>query len=117
MDHLACVVPLIDGVMHVESLVTLKTDEIGSKDRRENLRDLSLPYPSPAFNKQRTSELKCKINRRRETTVRDVELVTKKTLEFLDGVDAQLFLLLRSPERLGECSTSEYRREMGSILA
>ena len=117
MDHLTCVVPLIDGVMHVESLVTLKTDELGTKDRRENLRNLSLPHPGLAFQEQRTSKLECEVNRRRETTVRDVELPTKKTLELLDGVDAQLFLLLRSPERLGECSTSEHRREMGSILA
>ena len=57
LEHLARVVPLVDGGVDVEALVALEADEPRAEGRREDLGELGLADAGLALQEQRPAEL------------------------------------------------------------
>src|SRR5215204_274403 len=72
VEELACVVPLVDGLVDVYALVALQADERRLEDAGENFGDLGLTDPSLAFEEQRPSELDGEEDRGGQPFVRQV---------------------------------------------
>ena len=88
LEHLARVVPLVDGRVDVEALVALEADEPGAEGRREDLGELGLADAGLALEEQRAAELEGEEDRRRERAVGDVVALAEVVLDGLDGAGA-----------------------------
>ncbi len=89
MHHLPRIVPLVDGLIDVESLVTLQPNQLGVENLGEDFGDLGLPHARLSFQKKRSLELQGEIHRRRETTIGNIQFFPELRLERLDGSDRQ----------------------------
>ena len=69
LEHLARVVPLVDGRVDVEALVALEPDEPRAEARREDLGELRLADAGLALEEQRTAELERQEDGRGERSV------------------------------------------------
>ena len=56
MEQLTGVVPLVDGVRHVEPLVALQADQPSAARRRQSLGRFGLADPGLAFQQQRLAD-------------------------------------------------------------
>ena len=83
-DHLARIVPLIDGRRHVQALVALEADEAACKRLGQHLGDLGLAHPGFAFEEERTAELERQIDGGGQAAVRDVAAAREERVGFLD---------------------------------
>src|SRR5260221_12822365 len=72
LDHLARIVPFINGRGDVEPLIALQADKLPPERSRQHLGDLGLPDPRLPLEKQRPPELEGEIDRRRQAAIRDV---------------------------------------------
>src|SRR5690606_12523865 len=92
-EHLARVVPLINRVRDVQSLIALQANQVGAEDRGQNLGDLGLADAGLAFEQQRLGQLQRQENRRREARVGDILLRPESLLNVFDGVQAGSLIL------------------------
>ena len=88
LEHLARVVPLVDGRVDVQALVALEADEPGPERGREDLRELRLADAGLAFEQERPPEFERQEDRRRQRAVRDVVALAEVDLDGLDGAGA-----------------------------
>ena len=72
LEHLARVVPLVDGGIDVQPLVALEPDEPRAERRGQHLGELGLADAGLAFEQQRPTELEREEDGRRERPVGDV---------------------------------------------
>src|SRR5215204_4117095 len=72
VEELACVVPLVDGLVDVYALVALQADERCLEDAGENFGDFGLTDPCLAFEEQRPSELEGEEDRCGQPFVRQI---------------------------------------------
>ena len=72
LEHLARVVPLVDGRVDVQPLVALEPDQLRAERRREDLGELGLADPGLALEQQRAAQLQREEDGRRERSVGDV---------------------------------------------
>ena len=84
LEQLPGVVPLVQGVTDVESLVTLEANQIGAERGGRSRRQRGLANPGFALEKERPPQAECQKDRHRETAVRDVVLVGEALLEIGD---------------------------------
>src|SRR5205807_7835167 len=73
-EQLPCVIPIVDGVMQVDALVTLKADEPRSGGRGERARDLGLADTGLALEQQRLLERDRQMHRECQRPVREIAL-------------------------------------------
>ena len=85
LQHLARVVPLVDGRVDVQALVALEPDQRGAQAGREDLGELRLADAGLAFEQQRTPELEGQEDGRGERPVRDVVALAELVGQRLDG--------------------------------
>ena len=88
LEHLARVVPLVDGGVDVQALVALEPDEPGAERRGEHLGELGLADAGLALEQQRAPELERQEDRGRERAVGDVVALAEVDLDGLDGAGA-----------------------------
>ncbi len=84
VQELARVVPLVDRVGDVQTLVALEADQPRAEDARECLGRLRLPHASLAFEEQWLLERQGEEERRREAAVGQVVGVLEGYLELVD---------------------------------
>ena len=72
LEHLARVVPLVDGRVDVEALVALQPDQTRAERRREDLGELRLADAGLSLEQERAAELQCEEHGGRQRAVRDV---------------------------------------------
>jgi hypothetical protein len=77
LEHLACVVPLVQCLVGVDALVALQSDQSAPKDRREHLRDLGLANTDLAFDQDRAIKRQSDKECGREPTVSQIATVTQ----------------------------------------
>ena len=70
LEHLARVVPLVDGRVDVQALVALEPDQPGAERRGEDLGELGLADAGLAFEEQRATELERQEDGRRRASGR-----------------------------------------------
>jgi hypothetical protein len=73
-EHLARVVPLVEGGGDVEALVALQPDELGSPQPRQDLGDLGLPHAGVALDEEGLLQVLHEEQRRGDGVVGDVAL-------------------------------------------
>ena len=56
LEHLSGVVPLVQGLIGVDALVALETDQPAVEDRRQNLGDFGLPHAHLTLEKERPAQ-------------------------------------------------------------
>ena len=88
LEHLARVVPLVDGRVDVQALVALEPDEPGAEAGREDLRELGLADAGLALEQQRAPELQREEHGRGQRAVRDVVAAAEVLGQRLDGARA-----------------------------
>ena len=96
LEHLARVVPLVDGRVDVEALVALEPDEPRAERGGEDLGELGLADAGLALEQQRAAELERQEDRRRERPVGDVVAAPEVVLDGLDGTGALRGVIARS---------------------
>src|SRR5262249_11047726 len=84
VHHLAGVVPLVDGVAHVQPFVALEANELAAEDPREHLRDLGLPHAGLALEEERARELQGQEGGRGEPAFGKIVLPAEGGLEVVD---------------------------------
>src|SRR5918997_2770119 len=82
VQKLAGVVPLVDGLVDVYTLVALKPDEGGIEEPTNYLAYLGLANSGFAFEEERTAKLHGQKDRRRQTLIRQVPGLPKPLLKF-----------------------------------
>ena len=85
LEHLARVVPLVDGRVDVQALVALEPDERSTQAGREDLGELRLADAGLAFEQQRPPEFQGEEDGRGERPVRDVVALAELVGQRLDG--------------------------------
>ena len=85
LQQLPRVVPLVDGMRDVESLVALESKEVGVERRCGGRGQRRLPDACLPFEKQRLAQPEGKEKRHSEPTVGHVVLGRKSLLEFGNG--------------------------------
>ena len=85
LDHLARVIPLVDGRGDVEPLVALQADQPAPERRRQHLGDLGLADPGLAFEEQRALQVQREMHRGGERTVRDIVGAAEQAQRVADG--------------------------------
>ncbi len=85
LEHLARVVPLVDGRVDVQALVALEPDQARVEAGGQHLGQLGLADAGLAFEEQRATELEGEEDRRRERAIGDVALLAEGLGEPLDG--------------------------------
>ena len=85
LEHLARVVPLVDGRVDVQPLVALEPDQLRAQRGRQDLGELGLADPGLALEQQRTAQLQREEDGRRERSVGDVVPRPEVVLDGLDG--------------------------------
>jgi hypothetical protein len=84
-EQLPRVVPLIQRLRRLQSLVTLQTNQVGAQRARDGTRQRCLADARLAFEEQRTFEADRKKQRDREAVIGDVVLLGKPLLQVGDG--------------------------------
>ena len=84
LDHLARVVPFVDGRRDVEPFVALQPHQPLAEGRREHLGDLGLAHTRLALQEQRASHPECEEHARREPAVGEIVVPVEQRH---DGVD------------------------------
>ena len=92
-EHLAGVVPLVEGMVDVEPLVALKADELAPEDGGENLGDFGLADPGLALEEERAAHLEGQKNRDRQPAIGHVPVPRQRGDDLVDGTGEH-------PERL-----------------
>jgi len=87
VQELARVVPLVDGVRDVETLVALEPDQARVESRGEGLRGLGLADASLTFEEHRLLEREPEEQRRREATIGQVVRPAERSLELVDRAE------------------------------
>src|SRR5712692_124607 len=85
VQELAWVVPLVNRVGEVDSLVALEADEPSAKHFRHDLGGLRLSHPRLTFDEERLFQLQREEDRRREAAIADVALFAKALLNVVDA--------------------------------
>src|SRR6266704_110071 len=85
LEHLARIVPLVDGRVDVKPLVALEADEARAERRGEDLGQFRLADSGLALEKKRATELERQEHRGRDGAVGDVVARAKIVLDRLDG--------------------------------
>ena len=84
LEHLARVVPLVDGGVDVQALVALEADERRPERRGEDLGDLRLAHAGLALEEQRAAQLEGQEDRRGKRSIGDVAARPEGRLDTLD---------------------------------
>src|SRR5262249_30041295 len=84
-EKLPRVVPLVQRVRDVQTLVALEAYELGLQRLGQRLGNLGLADAGFALEKERTAQLEREVNGQRERAVGDVALAREQALEVLDG--------------------------------
>ena len=84
LEHLARVVPLVDGGVDVQALVALEPDEPRAQRCREDLGELGLADPGLALEEQRSTELEGQEDGGRDGPIGDVVAAPEVLLDRLD---------------------------------
>src|SRR6185369_14991823 len=71
-QELLLIVPLVERVRVVETLVALEADELGPEHRRDHLRELGLSRPRRSFDEERLLEDEREVEHRLDARVGDV---------------------------------------------
>jgi hypothetical protein len=85
LDHLARVVPFVDGGGDVEALVALQADELAAERLRQHLGDLGLADAGLALEEQRPAHAQAEEDDGGERPVGDVAGAGEKPGGFVDG--------------------------------
>ncbi len=85
-QHLAGVVPLVEGRVDVEPLVALEPDELRIQQARENLGELGLPDAGIPFDQERLAHLPGEKHRGRDGGIGDVAAALHRLLDRADLV-------------------------------
>jgi hypothetical protein len=86
LDHLARIVPFVDGGRDVEPFIALQPDQLAAEGLGQDLRDLRLADAGFAFQKQRPAKAERQMQRGRERPVRDVTAVAQQNFGRVDGL-------------------------------
>src|SRR5690606_12573337 len=86
VQHLLRIVPLVQGRVHIQSLVTLQSHQPGLDNRGQHLRVLRLPHPCRTCHQQAPSDAVAPEERGHQGTVGDVSLLAKSLLDGLDAI-------------------------------
>ena len=87
VEELARVVPLVEGLAGVDSLVALEPDELGVEHARQGPRDLGLPHAGLALQQQRPAEREGQEDRDGEAAIGEVRLLREGRLEGVDVLE------------------------------
>ena len=93
-QHLAWIVPLIDGVANVQPLVALKPNELGVENGGEGLGDFGLSDTGFAFEQQRFGQPEGEVNRGCQALLRNVALRLQRLLNGFNRIQFQVVLPL-----------------------
>jgi hypothetical protein len=77
-EQLSRVVPVVQRLVDVDTLVALQADELRPRGQRERLRDLGLPDPGLALDEQRQAELGSQEDGRGQGAVGEVALLAQR---------------------------------------
>ncbi len=108
IHNLPGVVPFVNGVMHIQALVTLQTDESRPQYIRHHFSDLGFSDAGLALEKKRAAQLMGQENRGRQPSVGDIKPLAEGRLQFVDRFDGHVCLLVVSTE--GELHASKASR-------
>jgi hypothetical protein len=72
VEQLTGVVPLVDGLGHVDALVALDADQVAARPARQHLGDLGLPDAGFALQEERPAQLHGQVDGRRQAVVGQV---------------------------------------------
>ena len=114
LEHLARVVPLVDGGVDVQALVALEPDEPRAEDRREDLGQLGLADAGLALEEQRATELERQEDGGRERPVGDVVAVAEVLGQGLDRARAGGTFTVGTNGHVGE-GTRKGRSAVGGV--
>ena len=84
LDHLARVVPLIDGRRHVQTLVTLESDQAPLESRGQDLAHLGLADPGLSLEEEWPPQTQRQVDGRSERPVRYITLLLEKSESLID---------------------------------
>jgi len=87
VKHLACVIPLLDGAVHVQPLEALKPYERTLEKHGERLGDLRLAHAGFAFKQKRLVELEHEENRGGQRAVGNVGVLAERLLQFVNRLE------------------------------
>ena len=85
LENLARVVPLVDGMSDVETLVALQSDQVGVEGRRHRRGERRLADAGLALEKERALQLEREEQRHGERAIGDVVLLGKAILQIGGG--------------------------------
>ena len=113
VEHLPGVVPLVDGVVNVDALVALESDELAAGHPRHGAGQLCLADSHLTFKQQRLAQLKGEEQRRGEPTIGDVVLCPQLGNQVADftgtlGLGHRATLVLVAVDEVGETASAEF---------
>src|SRR5206468_3153499 len=99
VEELTRVIPLVDGLRRVDSLVALQPHELATRPPREDLGDLRLSDPCLTLEQQRSLQPEREEDRRRETLVGQILMVGQALRDLGDSVGNERYHPARLPAR------------------
>ena len=105
VEELAGVVPLVERLGGVDSLVALQADQLGAEDARERLADLGLPHARLALEQQRPPHPDGEEDRGREAAICEVVLAGERPLDLRHALEGHVDIV-----RVGSVSSTRHER-------